>query len=152
MHAQQLEAMVTLVAISIMSGTVLSKTLESGWLFTAFRKLGLTNKNSALDVWYDVFHEFQGKWLRVCFKDGYKIIGWAYYFSDDPNKRELFLADALIEQPNGESGELEGPGILIENMDEVLRIEVIDGGREENTDRETGRETVNTKADTRQDN
>ena len=106
MHAQQVEAIAMLVAISVVSGTVLSVALERGWLFATFRKLGLTNKKSAVDVWYDVFHEFPGKWLRVCFKDGHKIIGWPYFFSD-PTKRELFLADALIELPNGESGELE---------------------------------------------
>jgi hypothetical protein len=82
--------------------------------------------------------------LRVCFKDGQKIIGWAYYFSDDPTKRELFIADALVEQPNGEYGELEGPGILIENMSEILRIEVLDGGRKEGNTREAGGKAVDT--------
>jgi uncharacterized protein DUF6338 len=135
MHGEQIEALAALVAISMMSGTALAKALESGWLFGAFRKLGLTKKNSELDVWYDVFNEFRGNWFRVCFKDGSKIIGWAYFFSDDPNKRELFLADASVEQPNGEFGELEGPGILIENMAEVVRIEVIDGGRKEDNNR-----------------
>jgi uncharacterized protein DUF6338 len=137
MRAEQVEAMAALVAISIASGIALAKSLESGWLFGAFRKWGLTKKNSEMDVWYDVFNEFRGNWLRVCFKDGYKIIGWAYFFSDDPNKRELFLAEASVEQPNGELGELEGPGILIENMAEVVRIEVINGGGEEDNNRET---------------
>jgi hypothetical protein len=149
MHAQQVEAMAVLVMVSVISGSALARALESGWLFASFRKLRLTTKNSQFDVWYDVFSGFRGKWLRVCFKDGHKIIGWPYYFSADPDKRELFLADALIEQPNGESGELEGPGILIENMDEVLRIEVINGGREENNNRETGGETVNAEAEAR---
>src|SRR5208282_230373 len=90
--------------------------------------------------------------LRVCFKDGSKIIGWPYYFSDDPDKRELFLADALVEQASGEYGELDGPGILIENMAEVLRIEVINGGREENQNRETRGKADNTATQSRRDN
>lgn len=144
MHAQQVEALAALVTISIVSGTVLAKTLENGWLFMGFRKLRLTNKNSELDVWYDVFKDFRGNWLRVCFKDGSKVIGWPYYFSDDPEKRELFLADALVEQPNGEFGELDGPGILIENMSEILRIEVINGAREEGSNREARGKTDDT--------
>jgi hypothetical protein len=152
MHGQQVAALATLVAISIINGAALATALESGRLFAAFRRLGLTNKNSAVDVWYDVFHEFPGRWLRVCFKDGHKIIGWPYYFSDDPENRELFLADALIEKPNGESGELEGPGVLIENMDEVIRIEVVDGGRNQNKNRETGGETINAEAEARRNN
>lgn len=144
MHAQQLEAVSALVTISIINGAAASKVLEEGWLFAVFRTLRLTNKKSALDVWYDVFHEFRGKWFRVCFKDGHKIIGWVYYFSDDPTKRELFIADALIEQPNGDYGELEGPGILIENMSEILRIEVLDGGRKEGNTREAGGKAVDT--------
>jgi hypothetical protein len=106
MHAQQIEALATLVAVSIISGIGLGKALENGWLFRGFRKLRLTNKNSELDVWYDVFKDFRRYWLRVCFKDGSKVIGWPYYFSDDPDKRELFLADALVDQASGEFGEL----------------------------------------------
>ncbi len=140
-HGQQVEALTTLVAISIISGAALAKALEAGWIFTAFRKLRLTNKNSELDVWYDVFRDFRGNWVRVCFKDGTKIIGWPYYFSDDPDKRELFLADPLVQQATGEYGELDGPGILIENIAEVLRIEVLNGGRQENHNRETRGET-----------
>src|ERR1700730_4005132 len=152
MRAQQVEAVAALAAISMASGTALAKALESGWLFGAFRKWGLTKKNSELDVWYDVFNDFRGNWLRVCFKDGYKITGWAYFFSDDPSKRELFLAEASVEQPNGESGELEGPGILIENMDEVVRIEVINGGREEDNNRETRGKADDAETQSQRDN
>lgn len=152
MHAQQVEALAALVMISVTSGSVLAKALENGWLFMAFRKLRLTNKNSELDVWYDVFKDFRSNWLRVCYRDGSKIIGWPYYFSDDPNKRELFLADALVEQANGEYGELDGPGILIENMAEVLRIEVINGGPEEDHNRETRGKADDTAAHSRRDN
>jgi hypothetical protein len=152
MHAQQVEALAALVMISIISGSTLAKALENGWLFRLFRKLRLTNKNSELDVWYDVFKDFRSNWLRVCFRDGSKIIGWPYYFSDDPDQRELFLADALVEQANGEYGELDGPGILIENMAEVLRIEVINGGPEEDPNRKTRGKTDNISAQPRTDN
>ena len=67
MHAQQVEALATLVTISIVSGTSLARALENG-LFRGFRELRLTNKNSELDVWYDVFKDFRGYWVRVCFQ------------------------------------------------------------------------------------
>ncbi|HVC43180.1 MAG TPA: DUF6338 family protein [Candidatus Binataceae bacterium] len=139
MHARQVEALATLVTISVISGCALAKALETGWLFITFRKFGLTNKNSELDVWYDVLKDFRSNWLRVCFKDGSKIIGWPYYFSDDPEKRELFLGDALIQEATGECGALDGPGVLIENMAEVLRIEGINGEREKDSTRATRR-------------
>ena len=56
---------------------------------------------------------------------------------DDPEKRELFLGDALVQEANGEYGELDGPGILVENMAEVLRIEVTSGRSEEDHNRKT---------------
>ena len=152
MHARQVEALAALVTISIISGSALAKTLENGWLFMAFRRIRLTNKNSELDVWYDVLNDFRSNWLRVCFKDGSKIIGWPYYFSDDPNKRELFLGDALLQEASGEYGELEGPGVLIENMAEVLRIEVINGRSEEDYNRTTRGKTGDPEAQPRPDN
>jgi hypothetical protein len=147
-HGQQTEAVAVLLSVSIVTGAAASKALERGWLLNLLRTLQLTSKKSSLDVWYDVFHEFRDKWLRICYKDGHKIIGWARYFSDDPAKRELFIADPLIEEKDGRYGELEGLGILIENMDAVLRIEVLCGERKENNTREVRHQAHDAKADT----
>jgi Family of unknown function (DUF6338) len=89
-HAQQVEALTTLVAVSVATGTALAQALENGWLFGLFRRLKLTRKNSELDVWYDVFQEFQGYWLRVCFKDGSKVIGWPTTSPTTPKSASSF--------------------------------------------------------------
>ena len=133
LHAQQVEGLVVLVFVSLVAGSVGAKFSEGPWLNKKLQALRLTRKNSQLDVWYDTFNEFRGRWCRVCFKDGSKITGWVYFFSDDPEKRELFLADAHIEYSNGTSGDLEGPGVLIPHADEIIWIEVINGAGQEDT-------------------
>ncbi len=128
LNARQVEGLFALLFVSLITGGITAKFSEGPWLHKKLQVLRLTRKNSQLDVWYDTFNEFRGKWCRVCFKDGSKITGWVYFFSDDPEKRELFLAEAYVEYPDGKSGELKGPGILVPNADEILWIEVIDGG------------------------
>ena len=127
LQAQQVEGIFVLLVISLATGTLGAKLSEAPSLHKRLQSLGLTRKNSQLDVWYDTFNEFRGHWCRVCFKDGSKITGWVYFFSDAPEKRELFLAEALIEYPDGQLGELQGEGVLIPHADEIIRIEVLNG-------------------------
>lgn len=107
-----------------------------GWLFRLGQRLHLTRKSGRVNVWHDIFNDFQGKWINVTFKDGTSIVGWPKYYSVDEEKFEIFLADALIRRPISASltdersqawNELEvsGPGIYINNMDEILFISVI---------------------------
>lgn len=63
------------------------------------------------------------------------ITGWPKSFSDDGDKREIFLADATIEHPATENNEenttiarveeLQGPGILLTERAEIVYIEVL---------------------------
>jgi hypothetical protein len=151
LHARQVEGLVALLLVSLVTGGTTAKFSEGPWLHKKLQVLRLTRKNSQLDVWYDTFSEFRGHWCRVCFKDGGKVTGWVYFFSDDPEKRELFLAEAYVEYPDGKSGELEGPGVLIPHAGEITWIEVIDGGRQDNN-RAEGGTTDHTSSDPGRDN
>ena len=59
-------------------------------------------------------------------KNGTRILGWPDYYSDNPEKRELFLAEAVVTKPDGEAYEVAGPGILLTEKAEIERIEVLD--------------------------
>jgi hypothetical protein len=141
LHARQVEGLVALLFASLVAGGIAAKCSEGPWLHKKLQALRLTRKNSQLDVWYDTFSEFRGHWCRVCFKDGSKITGWVYFFSDDPEKRELFLAEAYVEYADGTRGELEGPGVLIPRADEIIWVEVTNGGRQEDNNRAERGET-----------
>lgn len=152
LHARQVEGLLVLVLVSLATGCTAAKFSEGPWLHKKLQALRLTRKNSQLDVWYDTFNEFRAHWCRVCFDDGSKVTGWVYFFSDDPEKRELFLAEAYIEYPDGTGGELEGPGVLVPHADKIIRIEVIDGGGQEDNNRAEGRETPDTSSHPGRDN
>jgi Family of unknown function (DUF6338) len=152
LHARQVEGLFALLFVSLVTGGTSAKFSEGPWLHKKLQVFRLTRKNSQLDVWYDTFSEFRGYWCRVCFKDGGKVTGWVYFFSDDPEKRELFLAEAYVEYPDGKSGELEGPGVLIPHADEIVWIEVIDGGRQEDSNRAEGGKTDHPSSDPGRDN
>ncbi len=128
MTGQQVEGLACLVVLSIVVGLVAAEIEEKGWLEITFRRLGLTKKHSQLDVWYDVFKEFRGEWCRVCFKDNTAVTGWTRFFSDDPNAQGLFLADALVEEADGSTRLVDGPGVLIPGGGEILRIELVNAG------------------------
>lgn len=121
-------------SIVIALGLVLAS--GRGWLFRIGQKFRLTRKSGRVNVWHDIFNDFQGRWINVTFKNGTSIIGWPKYYSVDEEKFEIFLAEALIRQPAPASEtagtiqswnelEVSGPGVYINNMDEILFISVI---------------------------
>ena len=114
-----------LFLIAVFVGLIYSKSLNAGWHYNFFRKLQFTRKTGRVDVWYDVFSDFRRRWIRVHLKDGTQIIGWPDYYSDNPEKRELFLAEAMITRPDGASYDLSGPGILLTEKAEIERIEIL---------------------------
>jgi hypothetical protein len=113
---------------------------RAGWVYRLFQKTGLTMKTGRINVWHDVFESCRGRWLHVRFKDGTSIIGWPKFFSVDEERFEVFLADAALwekveksdaedavstEGRNGSYIDFQGPGVYINNFEEVLFVAVI---------------------------
>ncbi len=115
----------TLTSVACLFGFLYAKSLNDGWHYRFLRWLRITHATGRVDVWYDVFTEFQRTWVRVHLKDGGFIVGWPHYYSDDPKKRELFLGDARVMNADGITYDVKGPGILLTDEAVIERIEVL---------------------------
>lgn len=133
-------------AIAIVLGFIFALTQNKGvayWLLYEYR---VTKRTGAIDVWHQVFSRGGNCWVRVRWKNGTLLVGWAKYFSEDMKTMALFLSDAtwhLPETPmaNGTPADItkigpgdissyvqinvDGPGVLITKFDDVVAIEQI---------------------------
>ena len=117
---------VILFAIAVLIGLLYAKSLNAGWHYDFLRdKLDLTRKTGRIDLWHDMFSDFRGRWIQVHLKDGTRILGWPDYYSEDPDKRELVLAEAVVTRPDGKIYEVGGPGILLTERAEIERVEIL---------------------------
>lgn len=114
-----------LILISLLMGLIFSKSINAGWHYAFLRRIRLTRRTGRVDIWYDVFSDFRGHWIRAHLKDGTTITGWPDYYSDNPEKRELFLADAEVTTPDGTSYDIEGTGILLTEKADIVQIEIL---------------------------
>jgi hypothetical protein len=67
---------------------------NNGLLFKAAIWCRMTRRTGAIDVWHQTFARSGRSWLRVRFKCGIQLVGWARYYSEDSDKMQLFLSDA----------------------------------------------------------
>ncbi len=106
--------------------------------YTLMRKIYMTNKTGRINIWHDVFDTYHGRWIKVTFKDGSSITGWPKFYSVEEDRFELFLVDAAILSPmtnrpdaHDEASQqwaeldVDGPGVYIGNMEEVLHVTVL---------------------------
>ncbi|WP_323992848.1 DUF6338 family protein [Nguyenibacter sp. L1] len=127
-----------LLGVSLLTGLIWSALSVWGFVFWLLRWLRITRSSGRVDVWQDVFTKHRRAWLRAYLRDGTMITGWPEYFSDEGDKREVFLADAFIERPvtvdnDAEAPEeatysiteLKGPGILLTERAEIVYMEVL---------------------------
>jgi len=131
-------SIVCLLLTSVVIGLVWSCLSVWGILFRLLGRATITRSSGRVDVWQDVLTKHRRAWLRAYLKDGTTITGWPEYFSDDGDKREIFLAEAFIERPvvkeeGTETNDdavssmtvLNGPGILLTERAEIVYIEVL---------------------------
>lgn len=100
---------------SVILGLGFVKIVHEGWYYRLLRnkKFTFTNRTGRIDVWTDVFTEHRKKWILVTLEDGAKILGWPDFYSENPLKRELFIADATITYNDGNKKDIKGPGVLL---------------------------------------
>jgi len=121
-----IQNIILILAIAILIGILFGTFLERGWLYKILRdKLKITYLTGRIAVWNDVFSSYRKIWVLVHLRDGRKIIGWPKYYSDDPLRRELFLANAAWMADDGQFTDVEGEGILITEGCGIDLIEVL---------------------------
>jgi hypothetical protein len=115
-----------ILIIAISNGIIIAVILDKGWLYKFLsEKIKITNLTGRLTVWNDIFSDYRGKWILIHLIDGRKIIGWPKYYSEEPNNKEIFLADAAWMKDNGEFIDVEGSGILITGNRTIELIEIL---------------------------
>lgn len=105
------------ISISILFGIILAILDNYDILYKIARKIRITAKTGRGDIWQDMFLDNHGKvWAQVFFDDGTVITGYPEHYSDDPNRREIFLGNAEVV-PSGNAElrrEINGPGVYID--------------------------------------
>lgn len=116
-------------ALSSMIAFVFAIINNHGLIYSLMRRLGLSMKAPANDVWQKMLYANQGFWIAISFRDGRRLTGWPEMFSSMGRPREIFLAEATWYDLN-EAGEvitsdIEGPGVYLSNFDDVVAIEIL---------------------------
>lgn len=110
---------------------------NKGWDYNVWRWLNISYRTDRKSPWHTVFSRERGAWLLVRFKDGTVLRGWPRYYSEEPDQKELFLADAVwyVPKTNGikeslvhlgqfDERPVSDPGILLTDFSNIIAIEV----------------------------
>ena len=115
--------------LAVIAALILNSDVVSRFLITH----GLTRKSSNRSVLADVVAAHRDCFMKVRFKSGGYVIGHPRRYSLDGEENALFL-DKAARRPPKEAGlaqpleyEIEGPGVLLVNFDDILVIEVLNG-------------------------
>ena len=125
LRVQDAQGLALLLGISVLVAILWSGVSNSGKLYSVLNRLRLTAMTGRTDVWHDIFLNYRGYWFQIRLKDGTVITGWPEFYSDDPERREIFLRDAIVEAPDGSDYEVKGPGVLLTEKIEIERIEIL---------------------------
>lgn len=107
-------------------GIVVGMGTDRDWFYKIKTGLHLTRRPARIDVWADAFYEERGKWILVQLEDGTQVIGWPFRYSDEPERRQLFLKDARVRQPDGTEYDVPGPGLLLTEASKIKLIEFLE--------------------------
>ena len=115
-------------------GLVFAVINNHGLLYAVLRKLRITHKMSAVDVWQDVLNRNPRCWVRVSFSDDSYLVGWPRYYSATGKPREIFVAEATwwrVDTDGGfQSTDVTGAGVYISDFSKVTSIELLQGTEE----------------------
>jgi hypothetical protein len=129
-------------AIAAALGLVSAAFQNWGAMHGLLRLLGITRRTGAIDVWHQVFSRGEQCWVRLVYKNGTLLVGYAKYFAEDSKAMALYLADATWHVPQMPANQTDftkiapaditsyvevevKPGVLITRFDDVVAIEQI---------------------------
>jgi hypothetical protein len=134
-------------AIAVLLGLVSATLQNKGGVYKTLLHLGITKRTGAIDVWHQVFSRGAQCWVRLRYKNGAMLIGWAKYFSEDSKSMALFVSDATWHLPTVPAGggaqidftkmapgdiasfvavDVKGPGVLVTRFDDIVAIDQLD--------------------------
>ena len=107
-------------------GVFVGMGADRDWFYKFKTGFHLTRRPARIDVWADAFYEAKGKWILVQLEDGTQIIGWPFRYSDEPERRQLFLKDGRVRQPDGTEYDVPEPGLLLTEASKIKLIEFLE--------------------------
>jgi hypothetical protein len=121
-------SVVFIVLISFFTGGLFGFLLNKGWGYWLLRKIKLTIKTGRPSVWWDIFNEVKKKWIVVHLNDDNdtRIYGYAGYVPENPEEKDLFIAEASFLDDENKEHPIPGPGILLSAAKDVKFIEFVD--------------------------
>ncbi len=117
------ESFVILLGISILLPMLLAFIVNNDLHMKLARVFKLTKKTSRLSIWHDIFYD-KKPLVIIDFSDNRRLFGWVEYFSDDPEKPYLYVAQPqwVLDDQYIETG-LEG--MLITPEQKISYIEFL---------------------------
>lgn len=129
-------------AVAVILGFVFALMQNKGVAYTLLYEYRVAKRTGAIDVWHQVFSRGNKCWVRLRYKNGAVLVGYAAYFSEDSNARALFVAKAIWHLPVTAGGvefskmapgdittfasrPVAGPGVLVTNFDDVIAIDQV---------------------------
>jgi hypothetical protein len=134
-------------AIAVVLGLVSATLQNKGGVYKTLLHFGITKRTGAIDVWHQVFSRGARCWVRLRYKNGTMLVGWAKYFSEDSKTMALFVSEATWHLPkapivsaapvdfskvapgditNYTTVDVVGPGVLVTRFDDVVAIDQLD--------------------------
>jgi hypothetical protein len=104
--------MLLLVGLALLLPAALSLLHNKGWLMCVLTRWGITRRTGRTSIWEDVLCE-KAAYIVLHFRDGSLLYGWPEFYSDDPDKRALFVSQAEWLTEGEEPVPVEGRGILV---------------------------------------
>jgi hypothetical protein len=131
-------------AIAVVLGLVSATLQNKGGIYKTLLLLGITKRTGAIDVWHQVFSRGARCWVRLRYRNGTMLVGWAQYFSEDSKTMALFVSEATWHLPQAPVAggtavdftkvapgditsfvavDVAGPGVLVTRFDDVVAID-----------------------------
>ncbi|MFM2410876.1 MAG: hypothetical protein RL481_1704 [Pseudomonadota bacterium] len=121
-------------ACSIIVGVLLAIVLNNGKIQKFLTARRITPKTGHASVLADVIASHPDAYFKIRFKSGGHVTGFPRKYSLDGGETMIFLSKAVRRPPKSPNGdkqppeyEIQGPGILMTNFDDVTCIEVVKG-------------------------
>ena len=108
------------ILLPLFLGFLITKDLHMKLL----RRLRVTNKTARDTVWLDVFTD-QKRYLIVNLSDGRRVFGWPMYFSNTPEKKNIYLYNPSWITEDGDYIDLDIHGLFLVKADNIDSIEFL---------------------------
>lgn len=119
---QYLISITFILSTSIIISVVQSAISNRGIPFKLLKRLRITKLTGDPNIWVTVFR-YEGRWIRVFLKNGYKYIGWPAIYPQGDEKDMIVLKNVVVYPPEKEKYNV--AQVILNDLSEIEFIEVL---------------------------